>query len=252
MAIREIRFSQTAILKLLKDIFGASSPAGSTSTTSDSRGIAQRPVDDYVILERWDSVLLELKRTHLHLFLLTGFDGIEEFSIPNKIRRISSPVIAAAVEDEDLADLLHVRDEKSANTDGGTFTVGAWRTRDLNTVKTNEISGASVASNQITLPTGTYFIRARAPAMRVGNHTAKLFDTTGTADLVIGSATRSVGSTADSMTDSVIMGQFTLSVESVLEIQHQGKATVADLGFGNGSNVGVVEVYTDVEIRKIS
>ena len=52
--------------------------------------------------------------------------------------------------------LLHMRDEKANGTQGGTFTSGSWYTRDLNTVVTNEINGASLSSNQFTLPAGDY------------------------------------------------------------------------------------------------
>jgi len=65
----------------------------------------------------------------------------------------------AAVSDNFSTQLFHVRDEKSNGVAGGNFTNGAWQTRTLNTSMTNEISGASLSSNQITLPSGTYFIR---------------------------------------------------------------------------------------------
>src|SRR5690242_14620433 len=39
---------------------------------------------------------------------------------------------------------------------GGTFTSGAWRTRTLNEELRNTL-GASLASNQITLPAGSYY-----------------------------------------------------------------------------------------------
>ena len=42
---------------------------------------------------------------------------------------------------------LHIQDQKPQGTYGGTFTAGAWRTRDLNTVLTNTITGASLAAN---------------------------------------------------------------------------------------------------------
>ena len=74
--------------------------------------------------------------------------------------------------------LIHVRDEKSANTAGGTFTGAAWRTRDLNTVPTNQISGASVSSNRITLPAGDYFAMGWAPAYRVTIHKCQAGGTT--------------------------------------------------------------------------
>ena len=47
------------------------------------------------------------------------------------------------------ARLLHVREEQASGTDGGTFTSGARRTRDLNVEKTREISGGGMV---YTLP----------------------------------------------------------------------------------------------------
>ena len=59
---------------------------------------------------------------------------------------------------------LHIQDQKPQGTHGGTFTSGAWRTRDLNTVLTNTITGASLATNQITLPAGKYYVEADVPS----------------------------------------------------------------------------------------
>ena len=41
---------------------------------------------------------------------------------------------------------LIVEDQKASGTDGGTFTSGAWQTRDLITEGCNNISGAGVVS----------------------------------------------------------------------------------------------------------
>jgi hypothetical protein len=61
-----------------------------------------------------------------------------------------------------LHQLLQVREEQAQNTAStGSYTAGAYRTIVLNTVKTNEIVGAALASNQVTgLPAGTYFVTA--------------------------------------------------------------------------------------------
>ena len=60
---------------------------------------------------------------------------------------------------------FHAQDQKSSNTDGGTLTGGSFITRVFNTVVTNSISGASLSSNQITLPSGTYYVWGRAPTI---------------------------------------------------------------------------------------
>ena len=85
-------------------------------------------------------------------------------------------------------ELFHVRDEKASNVDGGTFTSGAYRTRDLNTTKANDIEGASISANQIILPAGTYYMEASAPAFRVERHKTKLRNITDGSDTLIGTA----------------------------------------------------------------
>ncbi len=157
MAIREIRFSLSAILKLLKDIFGAASLTGSTSTTSDSRGIVQRPVNDYIILERWDQIVLQLQRFHLHLFLLTGFDGIEQNTIPNKIIVVSPPFLSIAGEADVAfrgALVTEAADDTSQNYT--TLTTLTW---DTDTYDTDDIHDTSTNTERLTVPSGVTFVR---------------------------------------------------------------------------------------------
>jgi hypothetical protein len=147
--------------------------------------------------------------------------------------------------------LLHVRDEKSSGTGGGTLTSGAWRTRTLNTSLTNEISGASLSSNQITLPSGTYFINAIA---NVGansqSHKAKLANITDTSDTVIG--TSEFNEPGSGSTKSFVIGRFTIGAEKVFELQHRSGNTTDANGFGVSSGFSVVEVYADVQIWKVA
>jgi hypothetical protein len=145
--------------------------------------------------------------------------------------------------------LLHVRDQKASGTDGGTFTVGAWRTRTLQTTLTNEISGASLASNQITLPAGTYYIEASAPCFN-GDHQAKLRNTTDGSDTLIGTSEAEDGSDP-TQTRSHIRGRFTIAAQKIFEIQHQTSNTQSTTGFGRAVGFGVTEVYTDVQIWKV-
>ena len=146
--------------------------------------------------------------------------------------------------------LLHIQDQKTTGTDGGTFTLGAERTRDLNTVLTNEISGASLSTNQITLPAGDYYIEALAPAWGVAKNRLLLRDTTGAADLLVG-ISGGATSTDLQVNNAALSGRFTLSEESVLELQHRCSFTNATDGFGQDSNFGPHEVYTDVKIWKL-
>lgn len=151
---------------------------------------------------------------------------------------------------------VHVRDEKSSGTNGGTFTSGAWRTRDLNTVVGNTISGAALSSNQLTLPPGTYEVDATAPHFQTGSATAnraraRLYDITGAAVLATGTLSGINGSGAAANISSFVKGRFTLAVTSVVELQHRSTATVSGSGFGDSCAFGDNEVYSDVFIRRV-
>ena len=148
--------------------------------------------------------------------------------------------------------LLHVRDEKSNGNDGGSNTTGSFGVRTLNTVLTNEISGASLASNQITLPSGTYFIIAQASGYACDKHKLKLRNTTDSSDTIIGSSER-VGTASNSQSRSILSGRFTIAGQKVFEIQHRLDTTGAGSdGLGVRSNMSVTEVYTDVQIWKVA
>jgi hypothetical protein len=148
--------------------------------------------------------------------------------------------------------LLHVRDEKSSGTAGGTFTSGAWQTRTLNTSVTNEISGASLSSNQITLPSGTYYIQSTSPVgmENSGYHKAKLRNITDSSDTIIG--TSEFGFVYDGGSRSFVNGRFTISAQKTFELQHRCANTMTTNGFGTPSGLSVVEVYADVQIWKVA
>ncbi|WP_110995379.1 phage tail protein [Pseudomonas sichuanensis] len=147
---------------------------------------------------------------------------------------------------------LHVEDRKATNTAGGTATAATWTTRDLNSVRVNRIPGSSVASNQITLPAGTYRFDARAPAIGVGAHQIRLRNITDAADVDTGSSGFSVSSGLNAMTDSVIGGEFTIAATKVFEIQHNVGTTRATNGFGAAANLGTTEIYTQAKFWRLA
>jgi hypothetical protein len=146
--------------------------------------------------------------------------------------------------------LLHIEDQKASGTGGGTFTSGARRTRDLNTVVTNEISGASLASNQITLPAGTYYIQASAPSYNVNQSRLSLWNVTDSSYVIIGSNQYCAALTVSHQ--CIISGRFTIASTKVFEIGHECASSQAGAGFGAACTFGVREVYTTVDIWKIA
>ena len=148
------------------------------------------------------------------------------------------------------AQLLHVVDQKSSS-DGGTFTAGSLQTRTLNTVKTNEITGASLAANTITLPAGTYWVEASAPALLVNEHQAYWYNSTDNSTVLIGTAEYSNSTGQYAQTRSFIRGRFTIASGKDFQLKHWCVTTRAGNGFGEGSAWGT-SIYADVAIWKIA
>lgn len=139
--------------------------------------------------------------------------------------------------------VLVAQDEKSLGTAGGTFTAGAWRTRTLNTLVQNHIGGASLASNQITLPAGGYYAFASAPAYNVDAHQLRLQNVTDGATLIRGS-TPFAGDLLLLVNEGVtahLVGWFSLSAPKAIELQHRCALTRATDGLGLASpwDVGI-------------
>lgn len=145
---------------------------------------------------------------------------------------------------------VYYKDEKSSGTAGGTFTSGAWQTRDLQTTTGGILGAGALTSNQWTLPIGEYSIEAIASAHKTNQHKIKLRNITDASDEIIGSSERS--HTSDNTpTNAVMAGTFSVSAIKTFEIQHQCVLTVATTGFGQPSSISVVEVYTQVKITKL-
>jgi hypothetical protein len=144
------------------------------------------------------------------------------------------------------------QDQKTQNTDGGTFTSGAWQTRTLNTESAVDSIGASLSSNQITLPAGTYLATWSAPAYYVNRHQSRLYNVTDSTVAGIGSSAFAVaGYAAPDSTSSLGTAVFTIDSPKSFRIEHRCQTTEATQGFGVGSNFGT-EVYTQITFLKLA
>ena len=151
----------------------------------------------------------------------------------------------AAAADNFASSLLHIRDEKADGTVAQSLSSGSWTKRELNTVKTNEITGASVSSSTMTIPAGSYYISCSAPADQCDLHKLRLQNTTDGTTLLVGVNADDGGLNT---TLATMDGRFTLSGSKSVELQHR----VSTSGTGGvACTFGVVEVYADVQIWKI-
>tara|TARA_R100001129_G_scaffold63901_1_gene43693 strand:+ start:123 stop:716 length:594 start_codon:yes stop_codon:yes gene_type:complete len=144
-----------------------------------------------------------------------------------------------------------IADQKANDVDGGTFTTGAWRTRDLNTELADPDGIVSISSNQFTLQAGSYLIEAQAPCFQGNRHMIKLYQTSGTpADIAFGTG-EYANSSYSGNTSSFLKVRVTISSATTYEIRHRNAATRTTLGFGLGSDFdNNTELYTVVKIFK--
>ena len=143
--------------------------------------------------------------------------------------------------------LMHVQDQKVQGTNGGTSIVGT-QTRDLNTVITNEITGASLASDQITLPVGEYYIEFYSATYGDGQYSkSAIVDTSDSSVLVQGSG--GANGNYSGQFGFQGFGKVTLTEETIVEVETT-TSVASSVGLGVATNQGL-EIYTDVRIWKI-
>ena len=140
-------------------------------------------------------------------------------------------------------------DEKAENSNGGTFTSGAWRTRDLNTEIADPDSIVSISSNQFTLGAGSYFIEASAPAYDVDRHQARLYNATTSSSVQVGSS--AYADAANNVSNSsIVLARVTITSDTAFEIQHRNVTDGTSNGFGVSSGFGEACIFTVVKIFK--
>jgi hypothetical protein len=142
-------------------------------------------------------------------------------------------------------------DTKANATNGGTFTNGAWRTRDINTSQSNSITSCSLASNQITLPAGTFRIEGFAIAFKVDQHQTRIYNITGSAVLFQGLSCYS-DQFQDIATTSNFSGTVTFAASTVIELQHRSVTSYSTSGFGKGAGWGDSNIFSNITITKVA
>jgi hypothetical protein len=167
---------------------------------------------------------------------------------------VSGAVLTAAQLNDvvdNFQDIAIFNETQANGTEGGTFTSGSFVKRTLNTTVVNNITGCSIASSVITLPAGTYFVSAVAPALQVSNHKLRLQNTTDATTIAIGTN----GSTAAAntvQTNATLVTCFTLAASKTIELQHRCATTAATYGFGTQNGFSVSEIYASITIARIA
>jgi hypothetical protein len=162
-----------------------------------------------------------------------------------------------------MNDLIHVKYESNTATSIDAVT---WTQIPLNQVKTNNLASVTLSANRISLPAGTYFIDASVPFEIVptngvdpNNYKAKLYNVTGSADLVIGTCETSDGddditaSSAFPTVRSLVKGVFTVASTSSIELRGWvSRASSTTGGENTGTDDSAVHVQSELTIWRIA
>jgi len=102
-----------------------------------------------------------------------------------------------------------------------TMTSGSFLTTSINTVLTNEITGATLSSNIISLPAGTYYTHSMVNFYRTNGSVARLYNSTDSTVLVNGLNVHSWEDPQDATSPvSNVIGRFTLSGTKNVVLQY--------------------------------
>jgi hypothetical protein len=147
--------------------------------------------------------------------------------------------------------VIYVREEQPAGTASTTATTSGWVVCVLNTTKNNEIAGASLASNLVTLPAGTYEFEGTTIAQGIALwQKARLFNATDSTTVDVGSSEITNEGTASRTSRSFVRGKFTIAAQKQFRIERY--ASYSSAGNVQGFNAAVVEVYSEVIFRKVA
>lgn len=146
--------------------------------------------------------------------------------------------------------VAYLKDVKPSGTNGGTFTSGAWRTRELNTIE-GDSEIVSLSGNQFTLQPGKYTLGGSCPIYGVvAAHQTRLRNITDGTTVFMGTSDYNATTTSSGRSD--LDGMITIVNPTTFEIQHIAGATQSNTGFGLPSAFGENEVYSQIKIVKIS
>lgn len=155
----------------------------------------------------------------------------------------------------------YIKDVKSNSTDGGTFTAGAERTRDLNTTSGDFDLFGSLAANVFTLQPGKYIIECAASSYQVNKVVHWLYQSAATNGIMLDTSGNQVVSSGTVTGSSYVVGSndliiatFSISTSTAFEIRGYCQTTGTTTGFGvnaSSTNTNVSSIYTQVKLTKV-
>lgn len=144
------------------------------------------------------------------------------------------------------------QDRKSLGVSGGSSSTSL-TDRDLNYEDENMIIGCSLntGTGVVTVQAGTYYARGKTCHYRSNNGIAFLYNITSASNIAQSMNKISYPGT-DGSTTLEFTKKFTVLVETEIKIRQQVDSAQASNGFGVASSIGDYELYTELELWKVS
>lgn len=132
---------------------------------------------------------------------------------------------------------------------GGTATTGAWTVRVLDTTQKNNIKGCSLSSNEVTLPAGSYHVRAYMSFYKVNSAEVAIYNSTDTSYLAYGVSSRTDNSDA-TVGMNTIDSYFTITTQKVIQLRYYVQTTASSNDLGVTANSGAVLTHAQITIER--
>ena len=150
-----------------------------------------------------------------------------------------------------LDNMMQVQDVQATGVAAGTNLVTNDAIRVLNTVVHNTITGASLASNLVTLPAGTYWVEGLSLAFRTGSYQTFVINNGNSAVLIEGYS-QYVDSAVGGGITSTCSGRFVLAAETVISLRYAAANAKATNGLGVKSENGRNSIFAEMKIWKVA
>lgn len=155
-------------------------------------------------------------------------------------------------------DYIEAQGTKTANTSGGTPQVSGstYYAREIDTTLVHDDTGAaSVSSNQITIPAGTYYLEAEAAFREVDYIKLRWYQTSGTPAAVLENLKSDYAGNTNTVDNhwSKIEGRFTIAAQQTFEFQYRvltNTGSAVTVGLGQAINFGT-ECFCRVRLWRL-
>ncbi|MCK5018681.1 MAG: hypothetical protein KAS32_16590 [Candidatus Peribacteraceae bacterium] len=151
--------------------------------------------------------------------------------------------------------MMHIQDQKTTGTHGGDSITGD-NDRDFNTILINEISGASLSGNKVTLAAGTYLVECvnsfACLSGQGGSKEARSYIENDVGNkLLIGSLGGMYASTQYHSNTTEVSGVITLTTSTTIKSTQYQSLGSTTAGNGQAANQAPYEVYGDLKIWQL-